>query len=202
MAVATTDFSPVNIEERKNIGLRSGDTVRVHQKIEEKGKTRIQVFEGLVLAVKHGTEPGATFTVRRIASGVGVERIFPLYSPRIDKIEIVKRAKTRRSKLYYIRDKVAREIRRQMRNARFVNVATESDAEAKVRAEQEAQAKENEQADNAEEASQEDEVTSGETSENNNEENEEKARKETEAASKVAKEALQSEDEEESKKSE
>jgi large subunit ribosomal protein L19 len=127
-------FSPVNIDERRNLGVRAGDTVRVHQKIKEKDKIRLQVFEGLVLAVKHGGEPGATFTVRRVASGVGVERIFPLYSPTIDKIEIVRRSKVRRSKLYYIRDKVAREIRRQMRNSRLVDRATMSEAEEKARA--------------------------------------------------------------------
>lgn len=133
----TAGFSPVNIEERRSLGVRAGDTVRVHQKIKEKDKTRLQVFEGLVLAVKHGGEPGATFTVRRVASGVGVERIFPLYSPVIDKIEIVRRSKVRRSKLYYIREKVAREIRRQMRNSRLVDLATMSEAEAKARAEHE-----------------------------------------------------------------
>ena len=108
------------MEERKSLDLRSGDTVRVHQKIEEKGKTRIQIFEGLVLARKHATEAGGTFTVRRVASGVGVERIFPLYSPMIDKIEIVKRARVRRAKLYYIRDKVSREARRQLRRTRMM----------------------------------------------------------------------------------
>ncbi len=112
-------ITPVKVEDRANIDLRSGDTVRVWQKIMEKGKTRLQAFEGLVLARKHGTEAGATFTVRRIASGVGVEKIFPLYSPMIDKIEIVKRAKVRRAKLYHIRDKAAKEVRRQMRNERF-----------------------------------------------------------------------------------
>ncbi|MDP3726229.1 MAG: 50S ribosomal protein L19, partial [bacterium] len=110
-------FTPINIEERRAVGIKSGDTVRVWQKIvEEKGKTRLQAFEGLVIARKHGNEPGATFTVRKIASGVGVERIFPLYSPVIDKIEIVRRAKVRRAKLYYIRDKSAREIRRKMKS--------------------------------------------------------------------------------------
>lgn len=109
-------ISPVNIEERKNIAVSSGDTVRVWQKIQEKDKTRLQAFEGLVLARKHGKESGATFTVRKVIDGVGVERIFPLYSPSIDKIEIIRRAKVRRSKLYYIRDKAAKEIRRQMRN--------------------------------------------------------------------------------------
>ena len=103
-------ISPVNVEERKSLDLRAGDSVRVWQKILEKGKTRLQAFEGLVLARKHGTEAGATFTVRRVASGVGVEKIFPLYSPNIDKIEILKRTKVRRAKLYHIRDKAAKEI--------------------------------------------------------------------------------------------
>lgn len=193
MTTATADFSPVNIEERKKIGIRAGDTVRVHQKIEEKGKIRLQVFEGLVLAVKHGNEPGATFTVRRVASGVGVERIFPLYSPAIDKIEIVKRAKTRRSKLYYIRDKVAREIRRQMRSARFVDIATESDVEAKTRAEQEANEAKKQEEENTQETEQDnenEEVAKEQTKETSEAENDEKVRKETEAASKIAAEAM------------
>ncbi|MEK7135233.1 MAG: 50S ribosomal protein L19, partial [Patescibacteria group bacterium] len=80
-------ISPVNIEERQKLDFRAGDTVKVWQKIQEKGKTRLQAFEGLILARKHGTEAGATFTVRRVASGVGVEKIFPLYSPIIDKID-------------------------------------------------------------------------------------------------------------------
>ncbi|MBX4200138.1 50S ribosomal protein L19 [Candidatus Parcubacteria bacterium] len=112
-------ISPVKVEDRAKLDFRSGDTVRVWQKIQEKGKTRLQAFEGLVLARKHGTEAGGTFTVRRVASGVGVERIYPLYSPMVDKIEVVKRAKVRRSKLYHIRDKAAKDIRRQMRNARM-----------------------------------------------------------------------------------
>lgn len=117
----TRVISPVKIEDRAKLDLRAGDTVRVMQKIQEKGKTRLQAFEGLVLARKHGAEAGATFTVRRIASGVGVEKIFPLYSPMIDRIEIVKRSKVRRSKLYHIRDKAAKEVRRQMRNIRSTN---------------------------------------------------------------------------------
>lgn len=130
--------SPVNMEDRKSIGIRAGDTVRVHQKIQDKGKTRIQVFEGVVLARKHGNEAGATFTVRKVASGVGVEKIFPLYSPNIDKIEIVKRAKVRRAKLYFIREKVARQIKRQMRRMRLVSIASESEAEAAAKAEADA----------------------------------------------------------------
>lgn len=122
-------ISPVNIEERKNLGIKSGDTVRVWSKVEEKGKTRLQAFEGLVLARKHGAEPGATFTVRRVASGVGVERIFPLYSPTIDKIELIKKSKTRRSKLYYIREKAAKEISRKMRKSTTILVPEEKESE-------------------------------------------------------------------------
>ena len=103
----------------------------MHQKVVEKGKTRLQVFEGLVLAVKHGTEAGATFTVRAMMSGIGVEKIFPLYTPIIDKIEITKRSKVRRAKLYFIRDKVAREVRRQLRNMRMVKISTADFVEEK-----------------------------------------------------------------------
>jgi large subunit ribosomal protein L19 len=76
----TIALSPVDIDARKEIGFKAGDTVRVQQKIKEKDKFRLQAFEGIVLARKHGAEAGATFTVRKTASGVGVERIFPLYS--------------------------------------------------------------------------------------------------------------------------
>ena len=112
----TISISPVDMESRKDIGFKAGDTVRVQQKIKEKDKFRLQAFEGIVLARKHGNEAGATFTVRKTASGVGVERIFPLYSPSIDSIEITKKANVRRSKLYYIRDKAAKEIRRKMKS--------------------------------------------------------------------------------------
>lgn len=138
--IENVQISPVNIKDRQDLGLKPGDTVKVHQKIQDKGKTRIQVFDGLVLATKHGKEPGATFTVRKISNGIGVEKIFPLYSPLIDKIEIVKRAKVRRAKLYYIRDKVARQIRRQMRRMSLVNIGTESSAEAAARIEAEEKA--------------------------------------------------------------
>jgi large subunit ribosomal protein L19 len=110
-------ISSADTDARRNLDLRSGDTVKVWQKIKEGDKTRLQVFEGLVLARKHGSEAGATFTVRRVASGVGVERVFPFYSPLIDKIEIVRRAKVRRAKLYHIRKKVAKEISREMRRS-------------------------------------------------------------------------------------
>lgn len=121
--------SPVKIADRKAFDIKSGDNIRIWQKIQEKGKTRLQAFEGLVIAVKHGKEAGATFTVRRVASGVGVEKIFPLYSPMIDSIETLKRSKVRRAKLYHIRDKAAKEIRRQMRNIRALPDNTPSGEE-------------------------------------------------------------------------
>lgn len=112
-------ISPVNIESRKNLDIRTGDTVRVYQKIKEKDKVRLQVFEGIVLARKHGTEAGATFTVRRNTGGFGVEKIFPLYSPAIEKIEVVKRSKVRRAKLYFIRRKALKQIRKRLKQTFF-----------------------------------------------------------------------------------
>ena len=130
MTVTNIKISTVNVDERKKLDIRSGDTVKVSQKIKEGEKSRTQVFEGLVLARKHGNESGATFTVRRVASGVGVEKIFPLYSPTIEKIEITKRAKVRRAKLYHIRNKVAKEISRQMRNIRMAKDPVEEAPQA------------------------------------------------------------------------
>lgn len=112
----TIQFTPVDVDARKALDFKAGDTVRVYSKIQEKGKTRLQAFEGLVLARKHGTESGATFTIRKVASGVGVERIFPLYSPNIDKIEILRKSKTRRNKLYYIRDKAVKEVKKRLKS--------------------------------------------------------------------------------------
>jgi large subunit ribosomal protein L19 len=112
-----TKLSPVNISEREKLDFNAGDTIRVWSKIlDEKGKTRLQAFEGIVLARKHGKEIGGTFTVRRIASGVGVERIFPLYAPTIDKIEITKKSRARKSKLYYVRAKAVKDVRRKLRS--------------------------------------------------------------------------------------
>lgn len=134
-----TPFTSVDVEARKKLAFSSGDTVRVWSKIEDKGKYRLQAFEGLVLSRKHGTGASATFTVRKVSNGVGVERIFPLYSPMVDKIEVTKKAKTRRSKLYYIRDKATKEIRRKMKaiaqgkvNVDGSEVAPEATEEAKA----------------------------------------------------------------------
>ncbi len=146
----TKVITPVNAEGRAALGIRPGDTVRVTQNIielkkgrgtDKKEKTiknaRKQDFQGLVIAVKHGTEAGATFTVRATLSGVGVEKTFPLYSPLIDSIEIVKRSGVRRAKLYFIREKAAKEMRRQLRNARMLNrKSDETIAVAEVEAEE------------------------------------------------------------------
>lgn len=118
--------------------VRSGDTVKVYQKIKEVAKKskpsadkeikeRVQVFEGLVLARKHGKEAGATITVRKIVSGVGVEKIFPLHSPVIDKIEIVRRGKTRRAKLYYLRTAKGKKAR--LKQKEFVSVVSQGPKE-------------------------------------------------------------------------
>lgn len=116
MATTATQFLPKDVANRKDLDVRTGDTIRVSVKIEEKGKTRIQMFEGLVIARKHGAEAGGTITVRKVSHGVGVERIFPLYSPSIEKIEVIRRTSVRRAKLYFIREKVTRDIRKKMRN--------------------------------------------------------------------------------------
>ena len=121
-----TQITPVYAKARKDIRLSPGDTVRVYQKIVEKDKVRIQVFEGVIIAYKHGTEPGATFTVRRKSSdGIAVEKIFPLYSPMIDKIEVTKRTKTRRARLYFLREKTQKQIKDKLKRTKMVSEVTE-----------------------------------------------------------------------------
>ena len=134
--MTTKVITPANVDFRKKLDVRPGDTVRVWQKIEEtKGKFRLQAFEGLVLARKHGKEAGATFTVRKVIDGIGVERTFPLYSPMIDSVEMVRRSKVRRAKLYFVRREAAKEIRHQMRrvmNAKYEEEVTETPVAAEV----------------------------------------------------------------------
>ena len=89
---------------------RSGDSVKVHVKVREGEKDRIQIFQGMVIAVRGGGT-GSTFTVRKISDGVGVERVFPLYSPIIGKIEVIRRGRVRRSKLYYLRERKGKAAR-------------------------------------------------------------------------------------------
>lgn len=127
MELTKAQFTSVDMASRKKLDFKAGDSVRVWNKIQEKGKTRLQAFEGLVLSRKHGAESGATFTIRKVASGVGVERIFPLYSPNIDKIEVLRHSKTRRSKLYYIRTKAVKEVKKRLKS---VTLSKEESAEA------------------------------------------------------------------------
>ena len=96
--------------------LHIGDTVKVHVRIKEGDKSRIQVFEGTVIAKKHGGI-SETFTVRRVAHGCGIERVFPLHSPVVEKVELVRSGKVRRAKLYYLRDRVgkAAKVKEQIR---------------------------------------------------------------------------------------
>lgn len=98
--------------------IRPGDTIKVFQKIKEGDKERVQLFEGLVIAKKHGKGISATMTVRKVSDGIGIERIFPIHSPVIQKIQVLKRARVRRAKLYYIREKASREVRRKMKMIR------------------------------------------------------------------------------------
>ncbi len=193
-------ISPVDMKERAKLGIKAGDTVRVWIKIEEKGKTRLQPFEGLVIATKHGTEPGATFTVRKVASGVGVEKIFPLYSPSIDKIEITKRARVRKSKLYFIREKVAKELRRILRKTTVVSIATKGAAELeeeRKRAEEEARKREEEQ-----KAQEEAEKQSQEAGDTQNEEQTQPEQTEKETSSQEENENTQEETQKQEKQEE
>jgi large subunit ribosomal protein L19 len=89
---------------------RPGDTVKVYFRIKEGDKERIQPFEGVVIR-KRGSGTGATFTVRKISYGVGVERTFPLHSPLIEKIEVLRRGKVRRARLYYLREKIGKKAK-------------------------------------------------------------------------------------------
>ncbi|MBI4132780.1 MAG: 50S ribosomal protein L19 [Candidatus Sungbacteria bacterium] len=104
--------------------INPGDTVKIFQKIREGDKERIQPFEGIVIARKHGRGLTATVTVRKVSEGIGVERIFPIHSPTIQKIDVLKRAHVRRAKLYYIREKAAKETRRKMKSELAITVET------------------------------------------------------------------------------
>jgi len=107
--------SLVEIKKNPKIpALASGDTVKVSVKIVEGGKERIQVFQGVVIKVRHGGV-GASFTVRHVAYGIGVERSFPLYSPMVERVEVVRQGKVRRSKLYYLRGLSGKEARRKIK---------------------------------------------------------------------------------------
>ena len=102
MTTKLENFNQIQLK-KDSPDIRPGDTVKVYQKIKEGDKERIQIFEGLVIARKHGKGVSATIAVRKIISGIGVERTFPIHSPLIEKLEITNRSKVRRAKLYYLR---------------------------------------------------------------------------------------------------
>jgi len=112
----------------KVLALQSGDVVRVFRKIKEGEKERTQVFEGMIIAVKGGQSSSPIITVRKVSSGVGVELIIPANSPMIEKIELVKRAKVRRAKLYYVRDKTAKSLRFKYEDASAVEAKADKKA--------------------------------------------------------------------------
>ena len=122
MALLTEIINKLYLKKIPDI--QPGDTVRVHQKIKEGDKERIQVFEGVVLGRKHGKGVNATITVRRISQNVAVERIFPIHASFIEKFEVVKKAKVRRAKLYYLRDAKGRKARLK---AKAMGVAVEQE---------------------------------------------------------------------------
>jgi len=100
----TTLLEKFNQDQLKKLpDLRPGDTIKVHQKIKEGDKERIQIFEGIIIGKKHGTGVSAMITVRKVVDGIGVERIFPIHSSAVEKIEIIGRGKVRRAKLNYLR---------------------------------------------------------------------------------------------------
>lgn len=100
-----------------------GDTVRVHFRIVEGEKERIQVFEGVVIARNRGESPEATFTVRRVSFGEGVERVFPLHSPRVEKVQVTREGSVRRAKLYYLRERAGKAARVKALGRSFKKVA-------------------------------------------------------------------------------
>lgn len=106
----TIEKELVDSRVRADVDVRPGDTVRVHVRIAEGDKSRIQVYEGTVISIRKGG-PRTTFTVRKISSGVGVERVFPAGSPNIEKIEVVAHHKVRRAKLYYLRNRMGKAAR-------------------------------------------------------------------------------------------
>lgn len=112
--------------------LKPGMVVKVHQKIREKGKERIQIFEGIILAVKHGSEVGATVTVRKVSKGFGVEKIFPVNSPNVAKFEFVRQMKVRQARPMYIRTR--KKKLKEVKEAKPTKKAEVKKAEPKVEA--------------------------------------------------------------------
>lgn len=131
---------------KKNIpSIRSGDVIRVHERIKEGKKERIQVFEGIVISIHGGKILDATFCVRKISFGIGVEKIFPLHSPKIIKIETIKKIRSRKSKLYYLRNLTDKQIQKRSELKKYVvwedTTAKKEEEELKKIKETEAKAK-------------------------------------------------------------
>ncbi len=128
----TKKLNTYNLSQSKKDlpNIRSGDTVKVSQKIKEGDKERIQEFIGLVIARKHGNELGGTITVRKIISGVGIEKIFPIHSPTIVKIEVLGEGKARRSKLYYLRSARGKRAKLKRKDKVVVPVEEKPEVEA------------------------------------------------------------------------
>lgn len=158
-------FEQEQITTVERPSLRPGDIVRVETKISEGEKTRLQIFEGTIISTR-GTGPGATFTVRRETAGFGLERIFPLYSPLITGIEIVKRQKVRRAKLYYLREAAHRRVKEDLVALKRHQLAEQDKkrlaAESKKREEEKAELEER-QARQAEEKAKAEEAAKTET---------------------------------------
>jgi len=130
---------------KKNVpDLRSGDVVKIHQKIKEGAKERVQVFEGIVIKVHNKTDLNSTFTVRRVAYGVGIEKTFPMHSPTIIKIEKVKSIKMRRSRLYFLRDVVGKRAKKR-KEFKELGIWEEPEAEKELEKIEEEKAKEAEE---------------------------------------------------------
>ena len=116
--------------ENKFKDIRPGWTVKVHQKIKEGGKTRVQAFEGTVISKKHGDTISGTITIRRVSGGIGVEKTYPVHLPSIDKVGIIRKTRVRRAKLYYLRDKSAREIKKKIKGSKVKQVSKEKTMES------------------------------------------------------------------------
>jgi len=124
----TTLLEKFNKEQLKKLPeLRPGDTIKVHQKIKEGDKERIQIFEGVIIAKKHGKGISATITVRKVVDGVGVERVFPIHSAAVEKFEVIKHGKARRAKLYYLRTAKGKKSR--LKNKEFADIIVDEPAE-------------------------------------------------------------------------
>ena len=129
MTIKLEDFNKTQLKSGLP-DIKPGDTVKVYQKIKEGDKERIQTFEGLVIARKHGKGISATIAVRKIISGIGVERTFPLHSPLIEKLEITNRGKVRRAKLYYLR--TAKGKKGKLKKKEIARIVTEKKPEEEI----------------------------------------------------------------------